>query len=348
MRILIDGAVYSNNGLGGIGRYWTETITAFNALGKRDCMDLVIPAKSRHTPVLPHRKEQTWQAWRSMLMADIFHSSYYRLWPQMRVVPVVTTIYDWITADLSLYFSNRRGFVATQKKAIAKSNGLIVISNDVKQRTIELTRFPEERIEVAYPAIGGIFATPPPSSFDIKSFRYEHTGGAPYFLHVGRRDYYKNFRTILEAYLTIADKTDRHLLIVGGEASLPDDLAYKVYCAHAENKVTLLPYVSDFDLRTAYAASDGFLSASLGEGFGIPIIEALASGAKPILSDIPIYREVAGDMADYLPPSDPGAWAEAMLNDHPWKPEYRDAVLEKYTWRKTAEAHARLYRKLLN
>ena len=166
-------------------------------------------------------------------------------------------------------------------------------------------------------------------------------------MHVGRKYSYKNFRTVLEGYLQIADKTDRHLLVVGGEDALSDDLAHAVYRARAEKKVHVLPFVSDVDLRLAYAASDGFLSASLGEGFGIPILEALASGAKPILSDIPVYREVAGDMAEYLPASDPEAWADTMLRDHPWKPEYRDAVLARYSWKKCAEAHLRLYRKIL-
>lgn len=347
MRICVDGIVYGNNGLGGIARYWTETIREFNRPGSRDCMELVIPKKAKTIPRLPHSRQLSWPALRTMLAADIYHTSYYSIWPRMRCVPVVTTVYDWITADLPHYYSNGVGFVNAQKSAIAKSDGLVVISEDVRRLTIGHTRFPEERIEVAYPAVGGVFASPLPSDFDTKSFRYAHTGGAPYFLHVGRRNYYKNFRTILEGYLAIAGKTDRHLLVVGGENGFPDDLAHMVFRAGAEKKVNILPYVSDADLRIAYAASDGFLSASLGEGFGIPLLEALASGAKPVVSDIPVYHEVAGDMADYLPPSDPEAWADAMLRDHPWKSEFRDAVLEKYTWEKTAEAHLRLYRKLL-
>lgn len=353
MRILADGLVYYSNGRGGIARYWSETIRAFNRFAVPDRMDLIIPGGSNIIPPVPHAVERSWQAKWFMLGADIFHSSYYRAWPSLRNIPLVTTVYDWVTADLLHYSSCGAssygpGFVEMQKKCISKSAGIIAISEDVKRRTMEITHFPEDRIEVAHLATGGAFAQDLPSGFEIKSFRYEHTGGAPYFLHVGRKKSYKNFRTILEGYLSIAHKTDCHLLVVGGEDALTDDLAYEIYRAHAENKVNILPHVSDDELRVAYAASEAFLSASLEEGFGLPLLEALVSGARPILSDIPVYHEVAGDMAEYLPPSDPEAWADAMLREHTWIPEYRSRVLEKYSWEKTAEAHRRLYRKLLD
>ena len=350
IRILADGVVYHGNGLGGIARYWTETIRAFNAMGESACMELVVPPKSSRPRGLSFNVEGTWRAIRSMLAADIFHSSYYRIWPSMRMIPLVTTVYDWITGDVPLYYSNYNwsAFAAMQKRVVSRSSGVIAISEDVKRRTVELTGFPEDRIEVAHLATGGVFAEDIPPDSDKETFRQLHTGGAPFFVHVGRKNGYKNFRVVLDGYLRIADRTDRHLLAVGGEDTLPDDLAYSVFRAHAEKKVHILPHAPDGTLRLAYAASDGFLSASLGEGFGLPILEALASGAKPILSDIPVYREVAGDMAEYLPPSDPDAWADAMLRDHLWNPEWRERVLGMYSWKKTAEAHLRLYRKLLD
>ena len=110
------------------------------------------------------------------------------------------------------------------------------------------------------------------------------------------------------------------------------------------NRIHFLPIVNDDVLRLAYAGADAMVHASLMEGFGIPVVEALASGTGLILSDIPVYREIAGSMAAFVDPVDPDAWGEAILRPVTVQSGWRDAVLSRFSWAAAAAAHLDAYR----
>jgi glycosyltransferase involved in cell wall biosynthesis len=113
--------------------------------------------------------------------------------------------------------------------------------------------------------------------------------------------------------------------------------------------VRLLGYLSDADLRATVAGADAVCAPSRYEGFGLPVVEALATGTPVLASDIPAHREISGGLATLLPVGDIEAWAQALtvvtaVSDRP-----ADAELERrrhascFTWERCAQRHLEVY-----
>ena len=196
---------------------------------------------------------------------------------------------------------------------------------------------------MAYPAVSAPFVLPPPAAADVRDFRERLTGGAPYLLHVGARRNYKNFRTILQAFCRAAPHTDRHLVILGGRQPLTEEEIGWAIAARLLERIHFQPQVDDATLRLAYAGADALVQASLMEGFGIPVVEALACGTGLVLSDVPVYREIAAGMATFVAATDVEAWSRALSAPVAAHPAWREEVLRRYTWEETARTHLRAY-----
>jgi glycosyltransferase involved in cell wall biosynthesis len=118
--------------------------------------------------------------------------------------------------------------------------------------------------------------------------------------------------------------------------------------------VRRLGRLADAELQALYAGAAAFAFPSLHEGFGLPVLEAMAAGAPVVASDIPALREVAGDAALLVPAGDAGKWAEAIEAVVCLDQPQRAAVVERgraraaqFTWRATAERTLELYRRLV-
>lgn len=126
----------------------------------------------------------------------------------------------------------------------------------------------------------------------------------PYFLHVGTVQPRKNLERLLEAYVKLFDQQDNvpPLFLAGGKSQhfASDALADKLACPG----IKLLGYVPDDALPYLYSRALAYVSASLYEGFGLTLLEAMACGTPVIASDIGAHQEVAGDAALYFDPTD--------------------------------------------
>ncbi len=102
--------------------------------------------------------------------------------------------------------------------------------------------------------------------------------------------------------------------------------------------VRFLGFVSDAQLAWLYATSNLFVFASLDEGFGMPALEALHFGAPVLVSDIPVFREILGDHAQYVAPTDVAAVTSAIdAMAHTPRPEPLDPESLGYSWRTSAQ-----------
>ena len=107
------------------------------------------------------------------------------------------------------------------------------------------------------------------------------------------------------------------------------------------------------ELNALYASATLFAFPSLHEGFGLPVLEAMAAGCPVVASDIPAVREVAGDAAVLVPPADTGAWAEALsrvLESPSLQADLAGAGRRRaalFSWSKTAEATLGVYEELV-
>lgn len=343
IRVCVDGTVFRQSPRGGIARYWSDLFKEFENSDSGLRFDVVLPPGAIKPSHARSYRAGSLTAYRAARQSDIFHSTYYTRWPRMRC-PQVVTVYDFIDAMFPMLRPHNAEFVDKQRELIQNADAVVVISETTRQLTVEHTGVDPSKIFLAYPCVPLIFAAPVPSAEEGISFRNKHTGGAPYLLHVGYRQNYKNFRKILRAYCNIAAKTDRHLLVVGACHPPSDEEIDCMVSSHALHKIHFLPNVDDEVLRLAYAGADAMVHATLMEGFGIPLIEALASGTGLIISDIPVYREIAGSMATFVDPSDTEAWEEALLQPVSVQTEWRDAVLKRFTPQACASAHLNAYK----
>lgn len=346
MRIVVDGIIYGKNSEGGIARYWTEVMRILPGLGGSLCLDVVVPPGANCPADVPCRTSGRLSTLLTAARADIFHTTYYTRWLRVKC-PSVVTAYDYIDASFQLLQPNGPGFVERQMESIRRASAVITISHASRDLTVELAGVDPARVFVAYPGVASSFSMPLPREEEIREFRQKYTGGAPYLVHVGKRTNYKNFRTILRAFCRAAPSMDRHLLVLGGGHSFADDELELVVSARLHDRVHFYRRADDAMLRLAYAGADAMVHASLMEGFGISVIEALACGTGLILSDIQAYREIAGAHAIFVEAVDVDAWAQAMREEARVSPSWREEILRQYTWEAAARTHVKAYESVI-
>jgi glycosyltransferase involved in cell wall biosynthesis len=157
-----------------------------------------------------------------------------------------------------------------------------------------------------------------------------------YVLAVGSHDPRKNFARLVEAYRRLPGEIRRAFpLVIAGGAS-------RIYAAgsdETDDDVSRLGYVSDPELAALYASASVVVMPSLDEGFGLPLVEARAARAKLAVSDIPVFRWVAGDTARYFDPLDVADIASAVLSvlEGSWSPPEGAPIERRFDWATTAD-----------
>jgi len=172
-----------------------------------------------------------------------------------------------------------------------------------------------------------------------------------YLLYVGTLEPRKNLPTLLAA-VTHLNQWGRKipLVLVGRYGWLAEDLRSRIEAATAAGWLHHLGYLSPGDLRAVYRGATIVAVPSLYEGFGLPAIEAMSAGVPVVLSDIPVFREIAGGAALYADPRSPEAWAgqlARLLDDPGLRRELvarGRARASGFTWERAAERHAEILR----
>ena len=165
--------------------------------------------------------------------------------------------------------------------------------------------------------------------------------GDHYVLAVGTREPRKNLPRLVRAFVDLPPELRaRHRLAVAGQAGWSDSETEELAATHDD--VTLLGYVPDEDLASLYAGATAFAFPSLAEGFGLPVLEAMAAGTPVLTSDRSSLPEVAGDAALLVDPTDVGAIRaalERLLSDAELRAELAVRGTDRaarFTWRETA------------
>lgn len=349
MRVIVDGIIFDLKGKGGIARYFSETLEAIRRIDPSIRLEVIVPPGTKGPRSLKCRQNGRLATSFVVSRGDIFHSSYYTRWPRLNI-PAITTVYDFIDASFPLLRPNGIGFVQHQIDALQRSTALIAISKCTKELICQFADVDPSKVYLAYPGVSSPFSGPRPDEKNIEKFVLSTTGGIPYYLHVGARGNYKNFRTILKAYSIAAQAklTERHLVLIGGESTLASDEIDIVVSAGVIDRVHLLHGVTDETLHLAYTGADATVSASLMEGFGIPVVESLSCGTGLILSDIPVYREIAEEYAIFLPANNVDDWVSALIGNAPLvKAGCRDSIINTFSWNISAHTHLDVYSKII-
>ena len=277
--------------------------------------------------------------------------------PYFSRVPVIQTLHDVIFMDAipgndTFYqrFGNRyrRSVVPL---VTPRSKAIITVSEHEKARILERINIDPHRIHVVYNGIDAKRFYPSGDANQRRLVREKYQLPEHYILFLGNTSVRKNSAGVLEAYARYAEATGRALPLV--TPGLPEkfiaDKLRELNVAFNKDQFITPGYIDDDDLPLIYNLSTVFLFPSLSEGFGMPVLEAMAAGTPVITSSISSMPEIAGNAAVLVDPSKPEDICGALLmlsgNDALRKEKIAEGMsnVKRFSWDRSAEQVLSLY-----
>jgi glycosyltransferase involved in cell wall biosynthesis len=259
-------------------------------------------------------------------------------WPKGRVVSIV---YDMIPSRLPNLFPDHAAFEQRLAQVVERSDAVIAISECSRRDLVELLGVDEARIRVIYPGRDAMFR---PSETDaVAECRKRYGIETPYFLYIGSLGPHKNVATMLRAFERFRAAGGEERLVLAGGHRWGGKVLELLEQSPARDAVILPGFVPDADLPHLYSGANGFLFPSFYEGFGFPVLEAMACGAPVITTSGGALPEVAGEAGIIVDPHDDQAMADAMMRlsrEKEFRGELREAGFkqaERFSWRQSAE-----------
>jgi len=209
----------------------------------------------------------------------------------------VLTVHDAASLDHPEWFDRKFAlwYAAMLPRLIRKVRAIITVSHFSKERIINLTGVEPERVNVIYNGVDKRFQVAEPDT--AKRVKTDFGLTSPYILFVGSIEPRKNLKMLLEAW-RLGGFAGATLAVVGAGGHLFPKLQFD----SIPDGVRLLGPVGDDMLPALYSGAAGFVYPSVYEGFGLPPLEAMASGCPVAVSDIPAHREICGKTATYFDP----------------------------------------------
>ncbi len=247
---------------------------------------------------------------------DLFHAPHYVLPPLVPCRSVVT-IHDCIHLMFPQYLPNRLAwFYARGSMAAAsrRAHRILTVSETSKQDIMRLLDVPAEKITVIYNAIDERFHEAPPEDA-VQRVRERYQLHDPFLLYAGNVKPHKNIDRLIEAFAIVHERGfDRvKLIVIGDEISRYVGLRRKILRHKLHQHIRFLGFQPQDTLAVMYRLATAFVFPSLYEGFGLPPVEAMASGTPVITSNVSSLAEVAGDAAMLVDPYSPEAIADGIM-----------------------------------
>ena len=274
--------------------------------------------------------------------------------PVFSRVPSIVTVYDLSFVHYpGLLPAARRWYLqALTRRSCRVARRVIAISQSTARDLVATFGIRADKIDVAVPGVDPGF-TPLPEA-EVEAFRAR--AGLPdrFLLFVGTLEPRKNLPVLLRAYaqLPAADRAAVPLVLAGGKGWMFDDVFRTIEANGLSDSVHLPGYVPADDLPLWYNAAETFVYPSVFEGFGLPVVEALACGSPALVSDASSLPEAAGDGV-LLPPDDVDAWTGALahaIHDPAWRADEAArgrAHAAAFTWAHTAAQTVASYRRAM-
>jgi glycosyltransferase involved in cell wall biosynthesis len=281
---------------------------------------------------------------------DLLHNLFTTA-PALPTVPQVTTILDVIYKRFPETHAGALsyGMRVLVPLAARRSRRVITLSEAAKQDIVRFLAVSPDRVDVAYLGPGLRQHVEPVPEAELR--RRLDLGDAPLVLTVSAKRPHKNLGRLIEAVARV-DAPSPVLVIPGYPTPFERDLELRAD-ATAPRRVRFTGWVDDATLAGLYRAAAGFVFPSLAEGFGLPVLDALARGVPVACSNTTSLPEVAGDAALYFDPLDVAQIADAVkriLRDEPlrerlWQAGPKQAA--RFSWEATATATLASYRRAL-
>lgn len=292
----------------------------------------------------------SWKLFR--LDLDLYHATHYVL-PAVSPCRVVVTIHDIIHLLYPEYLPNRLAFFYAQRmirRSLARSDRVITVSKNTKSDLGRYFDLDTKKVKVIYNGVEDAFRHESEIP-DLDRWLERLDLQRPYILFVGNPKPHKNLDNVLRAYARARQlqEIEAPLVFVGDRGNAEVRLRSLASSLGVENQVKMLGHVAQEALPAVYRAATLFLYPTLYEGFGLPVIEAMASGVAVITSDNSALKEIAEGYAHLVNPMDVEGMARAIahcISDT----EHRTALAKlglrraaDFSWRRTAEQTLETY-----
>ena len=358
----------------GIGRYARELIRALSCVDQTNRYVLFVPRDAhddllrfdwssnfsvRRAPLTERYLAALWHRARVPLPietfiggVDVFYSPDFLL-PPTRARRKLVTVHDLSYVRVPecfpaplLNYLNR-----AVPPSVARANLILADAVSTQRDLIDVYRVPMDKIKVLYSGVDPRFL--PDVSESSQARVRELTQGKPYLLSVSTIQPRKNYARLIEAFAKIANSelqiahtpyAIRHMLLVicGAKGWMFDEIFKTVERLGLQDRVIFPNFFSDEDLPALYAGATLFVYPSLYEGFGLPVVEAMACGLPVVSSNASSLPEVGGDAVLYFDPRDVDAMVDAIrraLSDESLRANLRVrgiAQAKKFSWDKSA------------
>lgn len=367
--IVIDGLIFESQKYGGISRIYHEIVPRMGQID--ESMQFFMLTAGQLEQALPQSTQIQHQSlnfrerhlrpgkyfwlarwrgrcraqanWLQNNRADIWHSTYYTL-PSRWQGPVVITAYDLIYALYPHIFRKRQdAWTRTQiRKAVIAADVVVCISETTRADLLNIYSVDPSKVIVIPLGVGSVFRR-------MQAADPVHIGRRPFLLYVGSRGAYKNFSSLLLAYSRWSHRHEIDLLVVGSPWTKQElQLLQKLEVA---GNVLLETAITDQELALLYNQAAAFVYPSLYEGFGLPLLEAMACGCPVVASNIPASVEVARDLAYYFEPGSAEELLAALdraVNDGRFSPRVQRGLrlAADFSWENTARQTLEIYHAL--
>ncbi len=345
-------SAYSLNLLRALGAARLEGTTEHSFAAYVNADDLRIPGVSLQRSRLPLDHPIARIGWEQAYFplalggADLVHGLVNVL-PLAACVPGVVTVHDlaFLRTPQALARAKRTYLAALCRASVARAVQVIAVSTQTADDLMALFGTPARKITVVPNGVGPEFA--PATATASARFRAARALPDRFILFVGTLEPRKNLEALVRAYAAWRaqardEDRDVKLLLAGGKGWFYEQIFAQVRALGLEEAVLFTGFVPAAELPSLYAAALGFVYPSLLEGFGLPVLEAMACGAPVITSRAPSLLEVAGDAALCVEATDEAALAHALallVTQPALRAELSArgrARAAHYSWRRTA------------
>lgn len=299
--------------------------------------------------------ELSWEILRAKV--DLYHATHYVL-PALVPCKAVVTIHDIIHLLYPEFLPNRLAFFYAQRmirRSLQRGERVITVSRNTREDLMSYFRMNGRKIEVIYNGIEDDFRKQL-SSEDLDRWMKNLGLERPYFLFVGNPKPHKNMDNVVQAYARALRLHDfpHPLVCVGDRDGTEFKIRQRAEQAGISERLLLLGHVAQEALPAIYQGASLFLYPTLYEGFGLPVVEAMASRVPVITSNTSALKEIAAGYAHLVNPLDVEGIAQAIVQCVTDK-EHRESLCklgqrrsQEFRWSTAAEKTLEIYREVLD
>lgn len=323
MKVLLSAGMIQG-GLSGVGRYVVELA---NRMRKFETLELSLAGFDADRHLFPDFEDAHWISipesaqsgarnvlWHQVKLPgllkcgdfNLLHIPSYRRIVARSPIPQIVTIHDCAPFRLRDKYGALRGVFGRQISPwlARRCEAVVAVSHFTKQDLVDFYKLPSKRIEVIHNGLSHDMYHPHAPQ-DLESFRETHKLEHPYFIFVSRLEHPgKNHVRLIEAYEGFRETCETKIqLVLGGAPWHGVDVIHQRVADSPFVEDIILPgFMEETELPLWYAGAQALVFPSLIEGFGLPVVEALACGVRVASSDRGSLPEVGGDAAIYFDP----------------------------------------------